>query len=296
MTDGPLDRVLRKVGGPATLDLLVDLPGADLTTLLLAVTSRRAEKLTAADVIRRRTEDRFVAPGSVGLDRLREAESAVLAAVPAGFERVVLSPLAPLGLCSALGPVHQNKVIGTIRGNEVAADPTNGLALEAAVRRRSSAEPVRLATVQRVVRAQQFGGPRSVPHFSLLALVTAGRDPGDLGFERAVAGEQIGALTDAVRRRLKIPVQARLTVLDPRFAAVVEAVRADLPEEVEVVEDPDRPSGHNYYTGLCFKIFGRADGEWVEFGDGGFVTWTRDLLGNRKERLLIGGLGVDRLA
>jgi len=30
--------------------------------------------------------------------------------------------------------------------------------------------------------------------------------------------------------------------------------------------------------------------------DGGFVDWTQRLTGNRKERLLISGFGVDRLA
>ena len=31
------------------------------------------------------------------------------------------------------------------------------------------------------------------------------------------------------------------------------------------------------------------------FGDGGFTDWTAQLLGNRKERLLISGYGVERL-
>src|ERR1700729_592448 len=54
----------------------------------------------------------------------------------------------------------------TVRGTEVAADPTNGLALEAAARRHDllraaprSAEPVRLAATQRVTRAQHDLGP-----------------------------------------------------------------------------------------------------------------------------------------
>jgi hypothetical protein len=34
----------------------------------------------------------------------------------------------------------------------------------------------------------------------------------------------------------------------------------------------------------------------VDVGDGGFVDWTQRLLGNRKERLLISGIGIDRLA
>ena len=43
---------------------------------------------------------------------------------------------------------------------------------------------------------------------------------------------------------------------------------------------------------MCFKVF--RDG--VEIGDGGFVDWTQRLTGNRKERLLITGVGVDRFA
>jgi hypothetical protein len=34
----------------------------------------------------------------------------------------------------------------------------------------------------------------------------------------------------------------------------------------------------------------------MEVGDGGFVDWTARLLGNRRERLLISALGVDRLS
>ena len=34
----------------------------------------------------------------------------------------------------------------------------------------------------------------------------------------------------------------------------------------------------------------------LELGDGGFTDWTAQLLGNRKERLLVSGYGVDRLA
>jgi hypothetical protein len=63
-----------------------------------------------------------------------------------------------------------------------------------------------------------------------------------------------------------------------------------------VVGDPDRATGRGYYTGLCFKVFGVAAAEPFEVGDGGFVDWTQNLLGNRKERLVITGLGVDRTA
>jgi hypothetical protein len=59
---------------------------------------------------------------------------------------------------------------------------------------------------------------------------------------------------------------------------------------------PDRPSGRGYYTGLCFKVFAVFGETELEVADGGFVDWTQRLLGNRKERLLISGYGIDRIA
>ncbi|MEV1178093.1 hypothetical protein [Nonomuraea sp. NPDC049784] len=280
-----LGRVLRQAGGQEILDVLAErLSGADLTTLLLEVTRRRAGALAPADVLRRYGHDRFVAPARVPFRRLRRAEDAVLSAVPESVELITLAPVTPLGTHSAVGPVDQNKVVSTIRNSEVAADPTNALALEAALRRRASPDVVRLATLQRVVRAQHFEGAAHYAHFTLFALVTAGRDTGDLAFERQHAAEHLAILADAVRAcGVKAP-EARVTVLDERFDRVAAGL--------DVVPDPGRESGRGYYTGLCYKI--HADG--VEVGDGGFVDWTARLLGNRKERLLISALGIDRLA
>ncbi|GAA3600656.1 hypothetical protein GCM10022419_101020 [Nonomuraea rosea] len=288
MADGTsaLDRVLRQAGGPEILDVLAErLPGADLTTLLLEVMRRRAQALSPADVLRRYGHDRFVAPAQVPFKRLRRAEDAVLSAVPADVELITLAPVAPLGAHTALGPVDQNKVVSTIRNSEVAADPTNGLALEAALRRRAAPgpAPVRLATLQRVVRAQRVEGAATFAHFTLFGLVTAGRDTGDLAFERQHVAEHLAVLTAAVRACGVTDPQVQVTVLDERFERAAEALDA--------ARDPDRQSGRGYYSGLCFKINGNG----LELGDGGFVDWTARLLGNRKERLLISALGVDRL-
>jgi hypothetical protein len=304
--DAALGRVLREAGDPRVLDLLADrLSGADLTTLLLAVSRARAGRLTPPDVLRRYGSDRFTAPAAVPFTRLRRAEDALLSALPDGFEPVTLSPVVPLGTHSVLGGVHQNKVVATIRASEVAADPTNGLALEAAVRRRRalaadprSATPVRLATVQRVTRAQFVTGPVNFAHFTLFALVTAGRDTGDLAFERAHAVEHVTFLADALRAAGSSSTRVVLTTLDPRFApvaaAVVRAV-ADRPA-VEVSDDPERQRARDYYTGLCFTVHATLGAHEYEVSDGGFTDWTATLLGNRKERLLISGTGVDRLA
>ncbi|WP_157547927.1 hypothetical protein [Nonomuraea candida] len=281
-----LNRVLRRAGGPEILDVLAErLSGADLTTLMLEVMRRRARALSPADVLRRYGHDRFVAPAQIPFHRLRRAEDAVLSALPREVEVLALAPVAPLGTHSALGPVDQNKVVSTIRNSEVAADPTNALALEAALRRRADpSRPVRLAALQRVVRAQRFEGAVSYAHFTLFALVTAGRDPGDLEFERRHAAEHLAVLTGAVRACGVPDAEARVTVLDERFERVAA--------ELDATPYPEREEGRGYYGGLCFKVYGKG----LEVGDGGFVDWTARLLGNRKERLLISALGIDRLA
>jgi hypothetical protein len=47
---------------------------------------------------------------------------------------------------------------------------------------------------------------------------------------------------------------------------------------------------------MCFKVNIVDDGEVVEIGDGGFTNWTAALTANQKERVLISGYGLDRLA
>ncbi|MET9230451.1 hypothetical protein [Lentzea sp. NPDC003310] len=261
--------------GEDVLDRLAALPGSDLTSLLLALSRRRAAALSGPDVLRQYRSDRFVAPSAVPFPVLRAAEDRLLAALPASFSVVGLSPVAPLGTCSAVALMDQNNIVSTMRGTEVAADPTNALALEAALLRQSGSSDVRLAAVQRVVRAQMFGGSGRFAHFTLFAAVSAGRARASLGFELEHFAEHVAFLREACG-----DVEFRVTVLDPRF----EVVRGDLPA------DPARQT--EYYKGLCFKVF--RDG--VEIGDGGFVDWTSRLTGNRKERLLISGVGVDRFA
>jgi hypothetical protein len=59
--------------------------------------------------------------------------------------------------------------------------------------------------------------------------------------------------------------------------------------------DPAREDGCGYYVSACFHIYAtNLAGTELELIDGGFTTWTQQLLGNAKERLLISGLGVER--
>src|ERR1700729_3079510 len=93
--DPALRRVLREAGDPALADKLAGLSGTALTTLLLEVLRRQAERLTPADVMRRYGSDRFVAPASLGFAPLRRAEDAQLGGPPAGFGGLTLAPARP---------------------------------------------------------------------------------------------------------------------------------------------------------------------------------------------------------
>lgn len=139
-----LERVLPQIGGMVTVERLAALSGSDFTSVMLEVTRRRAARETPASVRRRYASDRFTQPGRAPWRSIRQAEGALLGCLPPDVEMLTLAPVVPLGTHSALATVSQHKVLSTIRGCEVAADPTNALALEAACagpcpgRRRSS--------------------------------------------------------------------------------------------------------------------------------------------------------------
>jgi len=290
-------RVLGEVGGSEVLDRLAALSGSDFTSLMLEVARRRATNETPARVIRRYRSDRFARPADTPWRALRQAEDLLASNLPPEFELVTLAPLVPLGTHSALGPVSQDKVVTAMRACEVAADPTNALALEAADRRQ--AEPagrVRLAAFQRVVRAQPTR-PGNFAHFSLLGLVTAGRDRGGREFERESVTEQVRVLAAGLAAAGLRPTQVALTPLSDAGKAIASAITAELAESgAEVITDSERQSGRGYYRDLCFKLNVLAHGHWQEIGDGGFTDWVARLTANTKERLLISGLGIDRLA
>lgn len=290
-------RVAAAVGGSEVLDRLAALSGSDFTSLMLEVARRRAANQTPAELMRRYRSDRFVRPADTSWRGLQRAEDLVASNLPPAFELLTLAPLVPLGTHSALGPVSQDKVVTAMRGCEVAADPTNALALEAADRRLAQpADRVRLAAFQRVVRAQPTQ-PGYFPHFSLLGLVTAGRDPGGRLFERESVTAHVRAMTAGLAAAELRAIQVALTPLSAAGEAIASAVLAALAESgVEVITDNERQSGRGYYRDLCFKLNVQVQGRWQEVGDGGFTDWVARLNANKKERLLISGLGIDRLA
>jgi hypothetical protein len=292
-----LTRLLPAIGGIEVVASLAALSGSDFTSVMLEVVKRRAARETPTSVLRRYQHDRFVRPAGSSWRSISRAADLLVRCLPRDFEVVTLAPLVPLGTHSVLGTVSQDKVVTAVRACEVAADPTNALALEAATRRTHVADGVvRLAAVQRVVRAQQFPGGY-FSHFSLLGMVTAGRDQGSYQFEREALAEHLRSAVAGMAAAGLTEVQVALTPMSEGGQRIAAAVTADLASApAEIMADPERQSGRGYYQDLCFKVNARVDGELAEIGDGGFTDWSQQLTANRKERLLISGLGLDRLA
>jgi hypothetical protein len=245
----------RRVWGAVTPEtqraLETGLAPTDLQTLLMAVARARARNVTAARLLQRWSRDRFVRPSACDPRRLARLEGRMWQLLPQRFAGVELSPVAPLGTCSALAPVGQHRVVSTIRGNEVLSDPTNALAVEAALRRREQGIEGRvdLAACHRVLRAQQLR-PGNAAHFRLFALASSARDRGSgtteaqmlidhLSFWRQVLSEMLP--TTATRVTV---TTFRDPILAERLRYTVGPALVNAPASVPVVEDrPHPPTG-----------------------------------------------------
>jgi hypothetical protein len=269
--------------------LTEDLSPADLRSLLLDVSRVRAARVTPAGLMRQRRDDRFVQPSTADPRRLSRVQTALWDALPARFAGVELSPVAPLGTCSVVAPIPQNNVLSTVRGTEVAADPTNNLALEAAVRRRVGTARVDLATCQRVVRAQAFEEPGRFAHFQLFALVSSTRDRGSGRAEAEVLIDHLSFWRSVLEGFGLTP---RLTFTTFRPGAVRDRILDTVQPAVGVTEDAGRTRGAAYYDGTAIAIGTDA----AELGDGGVTRWTAHLLGDAKERCVTSCISTERLA
>ena len=277
MDEGILRRIERACGIEDLAGVLERLPPTDLQSLLLEVHRRRTDRMPATAVLDRYERGRFVRPAGSRPVELLEFDRRALSLAPTSYEPIELSPVAPLGAASVLGKVSQNWAVSTTRNSEVVSDSTNVLALECAARRRHRrGVSVKLICSHRLLRGQDYGSD-GAPHFRLLGLVAAGRGA---AFAIEALSEQLAYFS-----RLLGDIRIALT---PLSGTIADELLADTALNIEV--DRTREAGRDYYVDACFKILG---GE-MELGDGGFVEWTQALLGDRKERLLISGIGTER--
>jgi hypothetical protein len=84
-----------------------------------------------------------------------------------------------------------------------------------------------------------------------------------------------------------------------RLALVRSQVFAPLAErfpDVELGFRPARLAAVGYYTGLLLNIDAELGSRRLSVADGGSTDWTQRLQSDRKERLFVSGIGVERLA
>jgi hypothetical protein len=192
LSDQILHRIGKELGVNNLVETLADaLSGADLHSVLLAVLKRRIARLAPNELVMSGTVTK-----TCGLDaRLLNTIEGAAYEVATQFEALELSPVTPLGSVAVLAGLDQSNVLSALRSFECASDPTVGLALECAQRRKNPqarSGTVRLCTNQRVLRFPLPTNPAYTAHFKLFSMVSAGRDVGAFAFEIAALREHIG--------------------------------------------------------------------------------------------------------
>lgn len=287
-----------RIGEPAFEQLASGLPASEVWSLLLEVMHRRAADRAPADVLAQYQRDPFCRPAQIDQRVSLEIDRHLLAAA-AEFEAIELSPVAPLAACSSVAPTGQNRVLSALRGTEVVADPTNLLALECAVRLRGGATMVRLATSQRVIRAQPPPDVRgAASHFRIFVLASG-------GVETQGHGTTAGELERHIRTmfagldRLEAHGYAfgarRVELLaTPERAALADRIAGALGD----LAIQRSPLDHPYYSaGLRYKIWVTAPGgSELPLFDGGAFDWLARLAANRRAVYIASGAGAQLIA
>ncbi|HKW49906.1 MAG TPA: hypothetical protein VJN70_20780 [Gemmatimonadaceae bacterium] len=305
------DRIERELGIPGLASSLAErLDPSDLQSLLLDVYRRLVTRRPTPSLLSEYDSNRFVHPSAIRPAEYLEWDRLALSLLPSEFEAVELSPVCPLGASSAMAGLGQDWALSTIRNTEVVSDSTNVLSLEAASRRRElkrvgarSSAPVHLAASHRLLRTVRYRDPRLRSHFKVFSLCSAGRDLGNFQFEMETLSLHVKFYLSAIRAHVgeTMPLRVLITplesasVLSSAIDRLLDRLRNAFPG-VSAEPNPDRTAGRAYYRSVCFWIHGAdAAGDVIQLVDGGCVDWTQRLLSDRKERLLVSGIGTDRL-
>jgi hypothetical protein len=301
-----LERILCKLKKADLINLLVEgISGSDLNSLLLKVFSEKTKTSSPNDLLKRYRENRFVHPAKVDVLLLKQLEMDVInIATKHSSSPIQLSPVAPLGCTSVIGTVDQNKVISALRGTEVVSDATNLLALHISdlikTNKNKKEDFIRFCTTHRHVRAQFFGdAPGMLPHFHLFCMVTSGVDQGSYSFEKQSFWEHIKVYQSIFKTLFRSEIEIIFSERDgykDTAGLVSRIINHGNELSMNVSISKVEPNKENqYYKGLQFTLKTVIDDKEYYIGDGGFVDWTQKMLGNKKERLLISAIGLDRL-
>jgi hypothetical protein len=296
MVDRPW--IVDSIGAAAFERLAVELTGTELQSVLLEVMRRRAAARSPADLVAQQARDPFCRPAAVD-QRTSVAVDACLLAASDGFEAVELSPVAPLGACSAVALTDQHRVLSALRGTEIVSDPTNVLALECALRLRARPDVVaHLATSQRVIRAQPVPKlPGYTSHFRIFVLASGGCERKDHGFTVDAMVLHVRTMLAALDRL----EQHGYSFGARRVEVLATDARAVLGDRIAERLGPIAtrgPLAHAYYSGgLRFMLWVTApDGAEVPLVDGGAFDWLAQLVSNRRAVFVASGAGAQLIA
>jgi hypothetical protein len=296
------------IGAEAYAALADGMLASEVWSLLLDLFERRAAQRDPVDLVRQWERDRFTSPAIVDQRTMNELDSHLLAAA-AEFEALELSPLAPLGVCSVVGPTSQNKIVSALRGTEVVSDPTNVLALECAKRlREKPRRTIKLATCHRCVRAQPAPkGPGYSQHFRIFCMATGGHERKDQMFVTDSLVDHIVTQLAALdrleqhgyafpHRQVKVLATPDRAALGDRIAAALEATHG-ASSATPLAAITRETLDHAYYQGLRFMIFVRSpNGNDIPLIDGGAFDWLGKLTANRKLVFVASGMGAQLAA
>ena len=303
MDNKHLQTVLKKLDCIGFIESVVDnLTLSELNTLLLEVFRKKSQKVTPSSLLESYNNNRFVNPSSFDpLVFMKLRKETLEMAANRNFIPIELSPLAPLGACSAIAPVDQNNIVSATRSTEVVSDPTNVLAMEASLRRKKfSNNDINLCCIHRAVRAQSFDNSNLSAHFEVFCMVSAGKDRGNFTFEKDMLIKHINFYLDLLENISKglqlsviiIPLPEKNDVIES-FDPIINDLKKSLTSfPVTIRKSKDKFS---YYKTFRFNIVLHKNNNEYLLVDGGFTDWSQHLLSNKKERLLTSGLGVEYL-
>lgn len=306
MANPTIERLLEKLGDTTLLERLRGLPPTELQSLVLEIFRNAAADITPQQLLKSYETNRFVVPSSVDPISFYKMELEMLEMAKVNsFEPQELSPLAPLGNCSAIGLADQNKIVSAIRGTEVVADATNLMALECVVRRKQSKfndDVVNLCSIHRHVRAQALPeGKGLTPHFKIFTAVTSGRDTGSFQFEKMALHKHLSFYKNYFVDHLKLD-KTKVIIKGlksgngdtTRSRQLFDFIKSGIPG-LDVSFEEVAQDKHRYYQHTRFSLNIEFKGIDFNLGDGGFVDWGAKLSSNNKERMFTSGVGVELL-
>ena len=296
-----IQKILAKQGEENLFDFLSKkLSGSEFNSLMMEVFNRRTEAIQPAALLENYRNNRFVGRTDFDPIELGEYELSIMKEIRnAGFEVMDFSPVAPLGACSALGTVDQKKIISATRNTEVVSDITNVIALEIAKQKKENRylNEIKAGASFRHIRGQKFDLPGFTPYFKIVCLVSSGRDKGNYQFEIQSIIDHIETYYSIFKNVLNISSDHLETIVslpgDTNISTKKNALEQNTSIPIKVLENTT--TENHYYQNFKITIKLHWKGQTYEIIDGGEVNWTHKLLQNKKERMIISGMGSEFL-